>query len=54
MTARALNSLAPKYTNTDTGELFSRAGILNIQNLIDVDVQISKAITLVTEKPHQR
>ncbi|MCL2054270.1 MAG: late competence development ComFB family protein [Oscillospiraceae bacterium] len=53
MTARSLNSLAPKYSNSETGELYSRAGILNQQNLIDIDVQIAKSISIVTEKPHK-
>lgn len=52
MKALALNTIKPKYANTNNGELFSRVDALLLQNSIDIDISISKAINLVASMPN--
>ncbi len=49
--AIALNKLPPKYVNTHKGELLVRILETTSQNLIDIDVEITKAIQIVSKNP---
>jgi len=49
--AMALNHLPPRYVNTDKGELYVRAGVLNNQLATDLLVEVSKAIEHVKKNP---
>jgi len=53
MMAIALNALKPKYVNSHKGELFSRLDTTKYQNTIDIDVAVTKAINIVSSKPHR-
>lgn len=53
MMAIALNTLKPKYVNSRKGELFSRLDTTKYQNTIDIDVAVTKAINIVSSKPHR-
>ncbi len=52
MLAIVLNYLKPQYVNTRKGELLKRASVVNLQNQIDVDIAITKAIERVAKVPH--
>ncbi|MGN0586446.1 MAG: late competence development ComFB family protein [Oscillospiraceae bacterium] len=54
MAAYALNSLRPKYVNTQEGELFGRLDTTRYQNSIDIDVAVSKAIAIVSASPRHK
>lgn len=51
MLAIALNNLKPQYVNTHKGELFRRANSSILQNTIDMDIALTKAIELVSASP---
>lgn len=51
MKAMALNQLPSKYVSTHNGELFSKLNSLMRQNSIDINVAVSYAIKVVSEKP---
>lgn len=52
MMAIALNQVKPKYVNTHQGELLQRVNAHILQNSIDMDIAIMKAIELVRQAPH--
>ncbi|MCM1022975.1 MAG: late competence development ComFB family protein [Prevotella sp.] len=54
MMALSLNELRPKYVNSHKGELFSRLDTTKYQNTIDIDVAITKAISMVSSKPQHK
>ncbi len=54
MKALALNTIKPKYANSSSGELFSRVDALHLQNSIDIDIAVSKAINLVAAMPNHK
>jgi competence protein ComFB len=48
----ALNSIPPKYTSTDTGELFARAGtIMRSQTKLDINIAVINALEFVKLHP---
>ncbi len=47
----ALNLVEPKYVNTAEGGLFIKVDKTKIQNLVDIDVAITKAVEKVIENP---
>lgn len=47
----ALNQLPSKYVSTHNGELFSKLNALMRQNSIDINVAVSYAIKMVSERP---
>lgn len=51
MLAIVLNNIKPQYVNTHKGELFKRISATTIQNSIDMDIAITKAIELVSRSP---
>lgn len=51
MRAMALNQLPAKYVSTHNGELFSKLNSLMRQNSIDINVAVSYAIKIVSERP---
>ncbi len=51
MKAIALNQLPSKYVSTHNGELFSKLSALMRQNSIDINVAVSYAIKMVSERP---
>lgn len=51
MKAMSLNQLPSKYVSTHNGELFSKLNSLMRQNSIDINVAISYAIKVVSERP---
>lgn len=51
MKAMALNQLPAKYVSTRNGELFSKLNSLMRQNSIDINVAVSYAIKIVSERP---
>lgn len=54
MMAMALNTLKPKYVNSRKGELFSKLNATKIQNTVDIDVAVAKAISVVSASPHRK
>jgi len=50
--AIALNKLPSYYTVTEKGKLFTKVKEMDIQNEVDVVKEITRAIELVSEKPH--
>ncbi len=54
MKALALNAIKPKYANTLTGELYGRVDTLLLQNSIDIDIAITKAVSLVASMPNHK
>ena len=52
MLAIVLNYVKPRYVNTHAGELLSRVYAGTIQNSIDTDIAIIKAIEIVSHSPH--
>ncbi|MGB9814089.1 MAG: late competence development ComFB family protein [Thermovenabulum sp.] len=50
--AIALNHLPPKYTVTESGEVFTKVELLSQQFRADALVEILKAIEIVSRKPH--
>lgn len=54
MMAMALNTLKPKYVNSRKGELFSKINATKIQNTVDIDVAVTKAISVVSSSPHRK
>lgn len=52
MLAICLNQLKPHYVNTHQGELISLASGLTLQNKIDVNIAVLKAINIVNRIPH--
>lgn len=51
MKAMALNQLPSKYVSTHNGELFTKLNALMRQNSIDINVAVSYAIKMVSERP---
>ena len=51
MVAVVLNNLKPAYVNTDKGMLFKRVNSMLPQSATDLDIEILKAITLVSANP---
>ncbi len=51
MIAVALNHMKPSYVNTAEGVLIKRAANMNTQRSADVDIEIIKAIELVSSNP---
>lgn len=51
MKAMALNQLPAKYVSTHNGELFTKLNALMRQNSIDINVALSYAIKMVSERP---
>lgn len=54
MLAMALNTLKPKYVNSKKGELFSKLNASKMQNTVDIDVAVAKAISVVSSSPHRK
>lgn len=54
MLAMALNTLKPKYVNSRKGELFSKLNATKMQNTVDIDVAVAKAISVVSASPHRK
>lgn len=54
MLAFALNLLEPKYVNSNAGELFGRLDSSRIQNMIDIDIAVAKAIATVSSSPRHK
>ncbi|MDE6728296.1 MAG: late competence development ComFB family protein [Oscillospiraceae bacterium] len=54
MKAMALNQLPSKYVSTHNGELFSKLNSLMRQNSIDINVAVSYAIKIVSERPSHK
>lgn len=52
MMAIALNNLKPAYVNTEKGVLFKRIMNLKQQNSADIDIEILKAINMVSAHPN--
>lgn len=52
MMAIALNNIKPAYVNTEKGVLFKRIMNLKQQNSADIDIEILKAINMVSSKPN--
>lgn len=51
MLAYALNIIPPKYVNSAKGELFGRIDSSKLQNAVDIDIAIAKAINIVSSSP---
>ncbi len=51
MMAIVLNNLKPAYVNTNKGILFKRVNSMLPQSATDLDIEILKAITLVSANP---
>ena len=51
MLAYALNSIPPKYVNSAKGELFGRIDSSKMQNSVDIDIAVAKAISVVSASP---
>lgn len=47
--AIALNALPPRYVTTQEGHLLAQAALMNPEYQKEVDIQISKAMTIVHE-----
>ncbi|MCM1329657.1 MAG: late competence development ComFB family protein [Ruminococcus sp.] len=54
MLAMALNALKPKYVNSRKGELFTKLNATKMQNTVDIDVAVAKAIAVVSASPHRK
>lgn len=54
MLAFALNSVPPKYVNSAKGELFGRIDSSKMQNSVDIDIAVAKAISVVSSSPKHR
>ncbi|MDE5741617.1 MAG: late competence development ComFB family protein, partial [Oscillospiraceae bacterium] len=54
MMAMALNTLKPKYVNSKKGELFTKLNATKMQNTVDIDVAVAKAISVVSASPHRK
>ena len=54
MMAMALNTLKPKYVNSKKGELFTKLNATKMQNTVDIDVAVAKAISVVSSSPHRK
>ncbi len=52
MMAIALNHLKPDYVNTNEGVLFKRIDGTLPQKATDLDIEILKAISMVSKEPH--
>lgn len=52
MLAYALNIIPPKYVNSAKGELFGRIDSSKLQNAVDIDIAIAKAISVVSASPN--
>ncbi|MGN0554190.1 MAG: late competence development ComFB family protein [Oscillospiraceae bacterium] len=52
MLAYALNIVPPKYVNSAKGELFGRINSTKLQNSVDIDIAIAKAISIVSASPN--
>lgn len=50
--AIALNYVKPRYVNTHEGELIKRVEAMAIQNSVDINIAIVKALELVSHVPH--
>ncbi len=51
MMAFALNQVKPKYVNSKTGELFGRIDSTKLQNSVDIDIAVAKAIAVIGSSP---
>lgn len=51
MMAIALNNIKPAYVNTNEGVLFKRINSTLPQNHADMDIEIIKAINMVSQHP---
>jgi len=49
--ALALNSLPPKYTTTDLGEIYSKTKLLETQYRADIYKAITQAVECVRKNP---
>ncbi len=54
MLAFALNSVPPKYVNSAKGELFGRINSSKMQNSVDIDIAVAKAISVVSASPKHK
>ncbi|WP_352420017.1 late competence development ComFB family protein [Proteiniborus sp.] len=50
--ALALNNLPPQYTVTEKGKLFTKVKEMEAQYEVDIVREITKAIEIVSRKPH--
>lgn len=50
--AIVLNHVPPRYVNTKKGELIQRINATVMQNSVDLDVAIVRAIEIVSRNPH--
>ena len=51
MLAFAFNMVKPKYVNSTKGELFGRIDSTKLQNSVDIDIAVAKAIATVSASP---
>lgn len=54
MLAYALNIIPSKYVNSAKGELFGRIDSTKLQNSVDIDIAIAKAINIVSASPNHK
>ncbi|MCD7731452.1 MAG: late competence development ComFB family protein [Oscillospiraceae bacterium] len=52
MLAFALNLVKPKYVNSARGELFGRIDSAKLQNSVDINIAVAKAIEVVSSSPN--
>jgi len=52
MLAFALNLVPPKYVNSPKGALFGRINSTKLQNSVDIDIAVAKAINVVSSSPN--
>ena len=52
--ALALNRLPPAYVVTETGDLFARIESTYVQNQVDVEIAVLKAIEMVSNSPRHQ
>ncbi len=51
MLALVLNYVKSRYVNTHKGELMTRVNALKLQNSVDIDIAVIKAIEIVSHSP---
>lgn len=52
--ALALNRLTPAYVVTETGDLFARIESTYVQNQVNAEIAVLKAIEMVSSSPKHR
>jgi competence protein ComFB len=49
--AIALNNLRPRYVTTKKGHLLAKIGLMNQDYLMEVSIEVAKALKMVIERP---